>query len=89
MSYVILPTFVSPLELTIHRTIWTALLLIITTHYYSKWSEFNKLIRNKQKLFAIFTIDTWHTRPWDDSGRTIWGIWGTSQVGHLGNFGGY
>ena len=40
-------SFASALELTIHRTIWTALLLIITTSYYSKWSEFNKIIRKK------------------------------------------
>ena len=33
-------SFASPLELTIHRTIWTALLLLITTFYYSKWMNF-------------------------------------------------
>ena len=30
-------SFASPLELTIHRTIWTALLLVFTTWHYSKW----------------------------------------------------
>ena len=48
-------SFASALELTIHRTIWTALLLIITTSYYSKWSEFNKIIRKKVNIF-IFLI---------------------------------
>ena len=48
-------SFASPLELTIHRTIWTALLLIITTNYYSKWSEFYKLIK-KPKNLIIFLI---------------------------------
>ena len=38
-------SYASPLELTIHRTIWTALLLVITTTYYSKWEEFNKIIK--------------------------------------------
>ena len=37
-------SYASPLELTIHRTIWTALLLILTTFYSSKWKEFNKII---------------------------------------------
>ena len=37
-------SYASPLELTIHRTIWTALLLVITTSYYKKWSEFRKII---------------------------------------------
>ena len=31
-------SFVSPLELTIHRTVWTAFLLIITTSLYSNWA---------------------------------------------------
>ena len=43
-------SFASPLELTIHRTIWTALLLIITTNYYSKWSEFYKLIKKPKTI---------------------------------------
>ena len=47
-------SFASPLELTIHRTIWTALLLVITTSYYSKWSEFNKVIKKKSNIFTLF-----------------------------------
>ena len=47
-------SFASPLELTIHRTIWTALLLIITTSYYSKWDEFIKLIKNPKNLLILF-----------------------------------
>jgi chloramphenicol-sensitive protein RarD len=42
-------SFASPVELTIHRTIWTALLLLITTSYYSKWSEFKNVIKKKNK----------------------------------------
>ena len=46
-------SFASPLELTIHRTIWTALLLVITTSYYSKWSEFNKIIDKRINIFIL------------------------------------
>ena len=46
-------SFASPLELTIHRTIWTALLLVITTSYYSKWPEFNRLIKNPKNLIVL------------------------------------
>ncbi|MFL2852370.1 MAG: EamA family transporter RarD [Candidatus Pelagibacter sp.] len=46
-------SFASPLELTIHRTIWTALLLVVTTSYYSKWSEFNKIIDNRINIFIL------------------------------------
>ena len=48
-------SFASALELTIHRTIWTALLLIITTSYYSKWNEFNKIIRKRFNIFIFLT----------------------------------
>ena len=47
-------SFASPLELTIHRTIWTAILLIITTFYYSKWSEFKNIINESKNLFVLF-----------------------------------
>ncbi len=46
-------SFASPLELTIHRTIWTALLLIITTNYYSKWSEFSSIIIRPKNLILL------------------------------------
>ncbi len=47
-------SFASPLELTIHRTIWTALLLVFTTWHYSKWSEFRNLINKPKNLFILF-----------------------------------
>ena len=46
-------SFASPLELTIHRTIWTALLLLITTSFYSKWNEFYKIISNRINVFIL------------------------------------
>ena len=47
-------SFASALELTIHRTIWTALLLVITTTYFSKWSEFNKIISKRINILIFF-----------------------------------
>ena len=47
-------SFASALELAIHRTIWTALLLIITTTYFSKWNEFNKIINKRINLLIFF-----------------------------------
>ena len=47
-------SFASALELTIHRTIWTALLLLITTSYFSKWNEFNKIINKRINIFILF-----------------------------------
>ena len=48
-------SFASALELTIHRTIWTSLLLVITTSYFSKWNEFNIIINKRINIF-IFLI---------------------------------
>ena len=47
-------SFASPIELTIHRTIWTTLLLIITTTYFKKWPEFRKVCKSLSKLFFLF-----------------------------------
>ncbi len=47
-------SFASALELTIHRTIWTALLLVISTSYFSKWNEFYKIIKKKINIFILF-----------------------------------
>ncbi len=48
-------SFASAIELTIHRTVWTALLLILTTSYYSKWNEL-KIILNKKVNILILMI---------------------------------
>ena len=48
-------SYASAMELTIHRTVWTALLLILTTSYYSKWNEL-KIILNKKVNILILMI---------------------------------
>ena len=47
-------SFVGPIELVIHRTIWTAFLLILTTTFYSKWDEFFYILKNRKKIFLLF-----------------------------------
>ena len=47
-------SFASPLELTIHRTIWTALLLVVTTSFFSKWGEFSKIINKRINILILF-----------------------------------
>jgi len=46
-------SFASALELTIHRTLWTALLLIITTTYFNKWPEVKKISKSLNNLFLL------------------------------------
>ena len=46
-------SFASALELAIHRTIWTALLLVFTTSYFAKWSEFKKILSKKINILIL------------------------------------
>ena len=47
-------SFVGPIELVIHRSIWTALILLFTTTFFSKWNLFLEIIFDKKKLFILF-----------------------------------
>tara|TARA_B100000780_G_scaffold278559_1_gene252524 strand:+ start:4347 stop:5219 length:873 start_codon:yes stop_codon:yes gene_type:complete len=51
-------SFANPIELTIHRTIWTSFLLIISTTYFSKWNEFFLIVKKKNNLLILFTTGT-------------------------------
>ena len=46
-------SYANPIELTIHRTLWTALLLVITTFYLSKWNIFFKLLKNLKTIIIL------------------------------------
>ena len=59
-------SFVSPLELTIHRTIWTSFLLLFSISIYSKWNDIYKIIRNTKKILlliltSILIVSNWFT----------------------------
>ena len=47
-------SFIGHVELVVHRCIWTAVMLIITTSIFSKWNIFNNIIKDKKKLIALF-----------------------------------
>ena len=47
-------SFVGYLEVVLHRCIWTAFLLLITTSYFSKWHIFLEIIKNYKKLVTLF-----------------------------------
>ena len=59
-------SFVSPLELTIHRTFWTAFLLIFSITFYSKWDEILDILKNTKItllliLSSILIVTNWYT----------------------------
>jgi chloramphenicol-sensitive protein RarD len=47
-------SYANPIELVVHRTIWTAFVLIITTFLFSKWKIFFKVLENKKKIILLF-----------------------------------
>ena len=59
--------YIGHIELVVHRCLWTAFTLILTTFFFSKWNIFFKIIKNKSNLFYLFI-----------SGFLIfinWGVW--------------
>ena len=47
-------SFAGPIEVVIHRCVWTAVVLLISTFYFSKWNIFFKIITNKKKIICLF-----------------------------------
>ena len=47
-------SFATYIELTVHRTIWTAVLLILTTSFFKKWPEFIKIFKNRKNQLLLF-----------------------------------
>ncbi len=47
-------SFIGHIELVVHRCLWTAVMLIITTSFFSKWNVFMNILSNKQNLFYLF-----------------------------------
>ena len=47
-------SFIGHTELVVHRCLWTAIMLILTTTFLSKWKIFLKEIKDKKKLIALF-----------------------------------
>ena len=47
-------SFVGHIEVVLHRCIWTAVFLLITTTYFSKWKIFLTTIKDPKKLITLF-----------------------------------
>ena len=57
-------SFVSPLELTIHRTVWTAFLLIFSISIYSRWGKVFAIIKNRKKILLLILTSTLIVGNW-------------------------
>ena len=47
-------SFIGHTELVVHRCLWTAIMLVFTTTFLSKWQMFLKEIKDRKKLIALF-----------------------------------
>ena len=47
-------SFIGYVELVVHRCIWTSVMLILTTSFFSKWKIFYKIASNKKNLLYLF-----------------------------------
>ena len=47
-------SFTGSIEVVIHRCVWTSVVLIISTFYFSKWNIFFNIISNIEKLTWLF-----------------------------------
>ena len=47
-------SFIGHIELVVHRCLWTAVMLVLTTTLLSKWKHFKLALSNLKKLFALF-----------------------------------
>ena len=47
-------SFIGHVELVVHRCLWTAVMLIITTSFLAKWNTFLIIISNKKNLLFLF-----------------------------------
>ncbi len=46
--------YIGHIELVVHRCLWTAFTLILTTFFFNKWNIFFKIVKNKLNLFYLF-----------------------------------
>ena len=47
-------SFIGHIELVVHRCLWTAVMLIITTTFLAKWNTFLIIVSNKKNLVFLF-----------------------------------
>jgi len=47
-------SFIGHIELVVHRCLWTAVMLIITTTFLSKWKIFLKIVSSKKNVISLF-----------------------------------
>ena len=52
--YFKLVSFAGPIELVVHRILWTAVVLFLSISFYSRWKYFFLILKNKKKMITLF-----------------------------------
>ena len=47
-------SYTGTVEVVVHRSLWTCIILFLTTIYFKKWPHFKKIFFNKKNLFILF-----------------------------------
>jgi len=47
-------SYAGTVEVVVHRSLWTCIILFLTTIYFKKWPQFKKIFLNKKNLFILF-----------------------------------
>ena len=47
-------SYAGTVEVVVHRSLWTCIILFLTTIYFKKWLQFKKIFFNKKNLFILF-----------------------------------
>ena len=47
-------SYAGTIEVVVHRSLWTCVILFLTTIYFKKWPQFKKIFLNKKNLFILF-----------------------------------
>ena len=47
-------SYAGTIEVVVHRSLWTCIILFLTTIYFKKWLHFKKIFLNKKNLFILF-----------------------------------
>jgi len=47
-------SYAGTIEVVVHRSLWTCIILFLTTIYFKKWPHFKKIFLNKKNLFILF-----------------------------------
>ncbi len=47
-------SYAGTIEVVVHRSFWTCIILFLTTIYFKKWFLFKKIFYNKKNLFILF-----------------------------------